>query len=90
MPPELDGRPWRRFFVLAEGSRRRAHLHLVERDHRRWQDALTFRDALSAQPETAAAYAALKRELARRYPDDREAYSAAKTAFVEKVLAAAR
>ena len=35
--------------------------------------------------DPSADHAALKRELARRMPDDREAYTAAKTTFVRRV-----
>lgn len=86
VPPELDRRPWRRFYILPEGSNRRAHLHLVERQHARWTQALAFRDALRAQPRLASAYAQLKRSLAEGHRTDREAYSAAKAAFVQQVL----
>ncbi len=30
VPPELDNRPWRRFYALPHGTKRAAHLHLVE------------------------------------------------------------
>jgi GrpB-like predicted nucleotidyltransferase (UPF0157 family) len=85
VPPELDERPWRRFYVLPEGDRRLAHLHLVEGTHPRWRDTITFRDALRAEPELAAAYAAVKRIAAEAHRDDREAYTTAKSAFVEQV-----
>lgn len=87
VPPELDGRPWRRLFVLAEGDRRCAHLHLLERGHPRVRASLAFRDVLRTDPDTARRYARLKHRAARAHPDDREAYTAAKTAFIEQVLA---
>jgi GrpB-like predicted nucleotidyltransferase (UPF0157 family) len=43
---------------------------------------LLFRDFLRADAATRAAYAALKRELATRYRDDRIAYNEAKTNFI--------
>jgi GrpB-like predicted nucleotidyltransferase (UPF0157 family) len=86
VPAELDRRPWRRFYVLPEGARRTAHLHLVERQHIRWRQTLAFRDALRGQPHLVDAYATLKRDLAQRHRDDREAYTAAKTEFVQRVL----
>lgn len=86
VPPELDQRPWRRFYVLPQDSTRIAHLHLVERDSDRWWRTLAFRDALRAQPQRADAYAELKRALAREHRDDREAYTAAKAEFIERVL----
>ena len=48
---------------------------------------LRLRDHLRANPGTAREYAALKRELTAAYGDDREGYTEAKTAFIERVLA---
>ncbi|HEY6236255.1 MAG TPA: GrpB family protein [Candidatus Elarobacter sp.] len=50
------------------------------------QAHLTLRDALRGDPDLALAYAALKRELAERYRDDRDAYSEGKSAFITAVL----
>jgi GrpB-like predicted nucleotidyltransferase (UPF0157 family) len=90
VPPELDERPWRRFHVLPDGVRRVAHLHLLAADHPKVEQTLRFRDALRADPELAAAYAQVKRRAAVTHADDREAYTRAKTAFVEDVLARTR
>lgn len=43
---------------------------------------LRFRDRLRADPELAREYAALKRNLAARFADDREAYTEAKRQFI--------
>jgi len=86
VPPELDQRPWRRFFVRVNGERRAAHLHVMSAGTARWEQQLAFRDALRADPNLAAAYAALKRDLAARHLTDRERYSAAKADFVRAVL----
>jgi GrpB-like predicted nucleotidyltransferase (UPF0157 family) len=86
VPPELDQRPWRRMYVLPEGDRRLAHLHLVEPTHRQWRDVLLFRDQLRLQPELAAEYERIKRLAAQAHADDREAYTAAKSAFVHEVI----
>jgi len=86
VPPELDRRPWRRFFVLADGDRRIAHLHLLLDGGDRWRDQLAFRDALRADPRLAADYADTKRALAAAHPDDREAYTDGKAEFVRRVL----
>jgi len=50
---------------------------------------LAFRDALRADPGVADAYGELKRALAARLGHDRSAYTDAKSAFVERVLAQA-
>lgn len=47
---------------------------------------LTFRDHLRSHPEDAMAYAALKRKLADQFRSDRDAYTQAKTKFVEDIL----
>ncbi len=53
---------------------------------RDWQKLVRFRDYLVQHPDLAEAYAALKKELARRYPTDREAYLEGKASFIERVL----
>lgn len=68
------------------GEPRKYHLHLTAVGSSFWRDHLAFRDFLRSNPETATAYALLKTELAVRYPRDRAAYIAGKTAFVEEVL----
>jgi GrpB-like predicted nucleotidyltransferase (UPF0157 family) len=50
-----------------------------------WRRRLAFRDYLRARPDEARRYEALKRDLAVRYPTDREGYTDAKTEFVEAV-----
>jgi GrpB-like predicted nucleotidyltransferase (UPF0157 family) len=88
VPPELDGRPWRRFFVKpdAAGQRRIAHLHVIRAGHPRWAEQIAFRDALRRDSELAGRYAELKRRLAQEHGADREAYTAAKGQFIAAAL----
>lgn len=89
VPPELDsGASWRRFYVKpdAAGQRRFAHLHVIAAGHPRWAEQLAFRDALRSDGRLAADYAELKRRLAQEHGADREAYTAAKGAFVAAAL----
>jgi GrpB-like predicted nucleotidyltransferase (UPF0157 family) len=86
VPPDLDGRPWRRFLVLPDGPHRRAHLYLVAADHPRAKDLVRFRDHLRRDRRTANAYGALKHRLARQHVTDREAYTRAKMSFIDEVL----
>ena len=44
---------------------------------------LRFRDRLRADPTLACEYAALKRRLAGRFANDREAYTEAKRQFIQ-------
>lgn len=68
-------------------GRRTHHLHLVEHGGAFWRSHLAFRDYLRRTPERAAAYAALKRDLAARYPAGRAAYTDGKAAFIAETLA---
>jgi len=71
------------FFSLDEVEGRRAvNLHVTQSGSGWERRHLAFRDALRADPETAAAYAALKRQLAADHPRDIVRYVQGKTAFV--------
>jgi GrpB-like predicted nucleotidyltransferase (UPF0157 family) len=71
----------RRFLCYPAASHRTHHLHLVDQQ-RELDRRLRFRDRLRADPELAREYAALKRNLAARFADDREAYTEAKRQFI--------
>ena len=88
VPPELDQRPWRRFFVKPDpfGQHREAHLHVIQAGHPRWADQIRFRDALRNDDSLAQQYEALKRRLSEENGHDREAYTEGKAAFVAKAL----
>jgi GrpB-like predicted nucleotidyltransferase (UPF0157 family) len=88
VPPELDGRPFRRFFakVSLNGQHRLAHLHLMFAGADRWDEQIRFRDALRASPKLRDEYAALKSRLASAYADDREQYTGEKGDFVTRVI----
>lgn len=82
-PYKADLMHW---FCKPSPELRTHHLHLVPVASPLWQERLAFRDALRADPALAAEYAALKRSLAGKYRNDREAYTEAKTPFVQQVL----
>lgn len=72
----LKGRPAQRVYLCAPGN---------DTHHRR----IVFRDRLRAEPVLAAAYAALKHDLAARFPRDGDAYTAAKSRFIAEAVDAA-
>jgi GrpB-like predicted nucleotidyltransferase (UPF0157 family) len=76
------------WFCKPHPRRRTHHLHLVPGDGKRFADELAFRDRLLDDPGTAEEYATLKRDLAARFHDDRESYTAAKADFIRAVLGA--
>jgi GrpB-like predicted nucleotidyltransferase (UPF0157 family) len=78
----------RMFFVKGMppfGSKRSHHVHFTEPTGEMWH-RLAFRDYLRAHPEEGEAYERLKRRLAAEHRTDREAYTDAKSAFVESVM----
>ena len=82
--PDTD----RLFFVKGlppSAPHRTHHLHIMEAGIGALRH-IAFRDHLRDHPAEAAAYGALKQNLARRFRDDREAYTAGKGEFIEAVL----
>ena len=73
----------RRFLCFPSAAHRTHHLHLVD-DRQELERRLRFRDRLRADPVLVREYVALKRSLAARFPEDREAYTAAKSKFIRR------
>ena len=67
----------------------RTHIHVRKAGSWSEQFALLFRDYVRVHPDDAARYAALKRELAARHRDDREAYTDAKTPLIWEIISRA-
>lgn len=88
VPPELDQRSWRWFFVRADptGQHRLAHLHLMRVGEPRWHQQLAFRDRLRTSPDLAREYYEIKSTAAAMHTNDREAYTHLKHDFVHRVL----
>jgi GrpB-like predicted nucleotidyltransferase (UPF0157 family)/ribosomal protein S18 acetylase RimI-like enzyme len=63
------------------------HLHIVSAGD---NDELIFRDWLKEHPEDCEAYAALKRQLAVEYKNDRDGYTSAKSEFINAIMARAK
>lgn len=82
-----DPNPNHMLFVrgLPPRGPRTHHVHLVESNFE-WCDRILFRDYLRNNPQEAARYVQLKRDLAQRFPTDREAYTEGKTEFVQSIL----
>ena len=75
----------REAFRVPPGEERH-HLYLLPDGAEELARHLAFRDALRADSRLRDEYAALKRRLADQYRNDRPAYTAGKTDFVESVL----
>jgi GrpB-like predicted nucleotidyltransferase (UPF0157 family) len=78
-----DDEPGHRFFGLADaGGERVVNLHVCESGGDWERRHLAFRDALRADPDLRARYAAEKRRVAALHPDDTLAYADAKTPWI--------
>jgi GrpB-like predicted nucleotidyltransferase (UPF0157 family) len=82
-PYRADEMLW---FCKPDPGNRTHHLHLVPTGSPRYRAELAFRDALRARPDLAEGYANLKCKLARDFEHDREGYTQAKAAFIERAL----
>lgn len=81
--PDLE----RLFFVkgLPPNGPRTHHIHMIKPNSPLW-DRLLFKDYLCQHPDEAARYAELKQDLAGRWGCDREAYTQAKTEYIQSVM----
>lgn len=87
--PDDPCRYYRLWFLHPRPDARTHHLHVVEHGHPHATALLAFRDALRADPSLRDDYADLKRRLAGEHRDNRNAYTNAKSDFVEQVLRSA-
>jgi GrpB-like predicted nucleotidyltransferase (UPF0157 family) len=62
------------------------HLYAVIFGNREYTRQIRFRNYLRYHPEKVQQYSTLKRALASKFRNDREAYTEAKTSFIEEVL----
>lgn len=82
----LSDRQW--FMRWADG-RRTHHLHVVVHGSAAWVERLRFRDSLRSSEKLATEYAQLKAKMAATHAEDREAYTDAKSQFINAVSRAA-
>ncbi len=86
------GMPGRHFLRKPPGdaTARTHHLHIVEDESDLWEKHILFRDYLRTHPEVAHKYYDLKKDFANKYGSNRDAYTEAKTSFIESVVRKAR
>jgi GrpB-like predicted nucleotidyltransferase (UPF0157 family) len=77
------------WFCKPSPSLRTHHLHIIPTGSPLWVERLAFRDALRRDANLAAEYARLKLELASRFRHDRDAYTEAKSEFIQSALSGA-
>jgi GrpB-like predicted nucleotidyltransferase (UPF0157 family) len=74
------------WFCKPSPFNRTHHLHLVPFESQVWRERLAFRDCLRSDPTTRMAYTQLKLKLAAEFGNDRDAYTEAKSEFIQAVV----
>lgn len=78
------------FFAKGRENLRTHYLHIEIIHGELWKNHISFRDYLRIDKKVVEEYSRLKKELASRYINDRNAYTAAKNDFIESILAKAK
>jgi GrpB-like predicted nucleotidyltransferase (UPF0157 family) len=86
--PDDPNQNYRLWFLRPSPEARTHHLQIIQHDHPNLRALIAFRDALRREPKAREAYASLKEDLASKHQSDRNAYSNAKTEFVQSILEA--
>jgi GrpB-like predicted nucleotidyltransferase (UPF0157 family)/predicted N-acetyltransferase YhbS len=84
--PSDPNASWRLWFLRPRPENRTHHLYLIQHDDQHLRELTAFRDRLRIDEPARKRYAALKRSLALEFRTDRDAYTAAKTSFVVRLL----
>jgi ribosomal protein S18 acetylase RimI-like enzyme len=72
--------------AMTARTARTHHLYLIQHDDPHLRELIAFRDRLRTDGSARERYAELKHVLAQEYRTERDAYTAAKTSFVVKLL----
>jgi len=84
--PDDPNYNYRLWFLRPSPLARTHHLQVIQHDHPNLRALIVFRDALRQDRPLRKAYSSLKEDLARKHQSNRNAYSNAKTEFVQSVL----
>lgn len=92
VPPGEDETPglWSKMLFVEPVGWRRANIHVRVQGNPNQRYPILFRDYLRAHPQSAKAIELIKREIAKRHPDDVEAYYDIKDPVYDLVWDAAR
>jgi GrpB-like predicted nucleotidyltransferase (UPF0157 family) len=86
--PDDPNQNYRLWFLRPSPEARTHHLQIIQHDHPNLRALIAFRDGLRRDPKAREAYSSLKEDLASKHQSDRNAYSNAKTEFVQSILEA--
>lgn len=82
------GVPGRRTFAKGPESKRTVYLHVSEAAE--FERQVLFREYMRAHPEEVVRYNALKKDLSKKFGDNRERYTSSKDSFIKKVMELAK
>lgn len=75
------------FVLVKEKKGYRTHcIHLLDMSLKRWDDCIYFRDQLNSDQNLRVGYANFKKELEKKYSDNRKMYTSEKNIFVNEIL----
>lgn len=81
-----SGNPNYHLFVLrGENQISLRHIHCYDKDEKEFELLVGFRDYLNAHRDEALRYENIKKELLKKYPDDRASYTKGKEAFIKSI-----
>ena len=61
-------------------------IHVMEVDGKRYQDTIKFRNYIRKHKEVLTKYEDLKKELAKKYADNRKMYTSSKNDFIQDII----
>lgn len=73
-------------FTKGYQNTRTHHLHIEEYGKQCWINHVYFRNCLLENHDLRSEYVEIKKQLAEKYPNDREQYTTEKAAFIERVI----
>ncbi|MDR1198934.1 MAG: GNAT family N-acetyltransferase [Prevotellaceae bacterium] len=77
-------------YDINDCDKQKFHLHIRQKDSDLWNDEVYFRDYLRQNADTRGKYEKLKLRLAQLHKHDREAYTEAKTDFINSITRKAK
>jgi len=80
----------RHFFAKGPETNRTHYLHLVKYGDKQWENLVLFRDYLKKFPKIRQEYQKLKETSAKKYKNDRKAYTHEKDKFIVNIIKQAK
>lgn len=80
------GIPGRHFFAKGSPENRTHYVHVEPLNGMLWRNHILFRDYLRCHPDEVVAYGQLKRALAEKFSEDRDAYALGKNNYIESII----